>query len=1237
LQRDANLLFGVLAVQLRLITPPQLAAAGALWAVAQERALSDILVEQQALDGDKRRLIEALIQSQVESLGGDVSRVYEIFGGDEAALASFGGSLAFDQPAAAQFASLGPQLVAQPPTDSSPGTRSLTPEHAGRYELRGEQGRGGVGRVLLAYDHHIQREIALKELLAGSTASGSGHSDTPRRASAGQVARFLREARVTGQLQHPGIVPVHELGERPDGTVYYTMKLVRGATLASKLRACRNLAERLALLPHFLDLCQAIAYAHSRQVIHRDIKPANVMIGEFGETVLLDWGLAKVQGQADEGAEKLADEVRLLKELGEGESVVGKPIGTPSYMPPEQADGRIEDVDERSDVWSLGAVLYEILTGQPPYTSGNAFEVIGMVLTDEVMPVLSREPEAPPELAAVAMRCLQRDPAQRYQHVSELAADVAAFQTGGLVGAYTYSPLAVLRRWARQHWPVLATAGVALVVLCGVAVFSYFKVLEQRNVAVAVNRRLDVKNSALMGLRLAGVSHEQLGLGNSERASLLALQAVQYYRKSSSWMPEINQVLRQCAGMLPYSRVLREDAVAQDEVAFMPDGQHLVSLTGKGYLLAWDLTRPGSAPQRIPGGAERLAVSPDGKWIAAGKTVAEGSPPQPPLERNQVQLWDATNLAAPPRQLPGLTGFLHCVAFSPDSHYLAAGGEDQTAQLWDLTRPDAPPRVFKGHTAKLMGLAFSHDGKQLVTTSADHMVASWDLTAAAPAPRYFTGHEDQVYSAAFTPDDKQLITCSQDNTVRFWDPAAPGSATFVIHVNDVGAEILTSVAVSPDGQTLAVGGYDEKLIWLWQLAAIEQARQRQLSTGMPQPKPVPQVLHGHGNAVMSLTFSPDGSQLASSSLDATVRLWDLRRLQPEPQRFAENGAVMAVAVAADGKRLVAGGAELLQGGKDEVGLVHVWEPGAQQQSRAKLAGPPGMVRAVAISPDGQLVAAASFDNNAYLWDMAQPGQPGRKVARFERMARGIAISPDRHWLAAACEHGPLALVDLTAPPDRAPQLAECYDLNPRCVAFSPDSKLVAVSGSALVGVYRVGDVTAAPLIFSGHTQLIPAVAFSADSRRIAAASWDETVLLWPADDPTQAPTVFAGAEGALYALALSPDGRFLAAGGKDNTIRIWSMADPAARPEVLLGHTGTVTGLAFTADSTRLVSGGLDGSTRLWHIGSEQLTQLVEQQPWRNLSLEEWQTFVGRDEPYQRTLPGLPAGFGAAEVPAVRR
>ncbi|TNF31323.1 MAG: serine/threonine protein kinase, partial [Deltaproteobacteria bacterium] len=339
----------------------------------------------------------------------------------------------------------------------------LTEEHAGRYRTRGEEdlvAAGGIGRVMRAIDTHLGREVAVKELRAERLGAGLDAAEQ----------RFVEEARVTGGLEHPSIVPVHELGRRPDGSLYYTMKLVRGRTLEQALAEADGLEGRLALLGHFVDLCQAVAYAHDKQVIHRDLKPANVMVGAFGETIVIDWGLARV------GSHRRATEM-------------GKALGTPAYMSPEQARGQQDLVGKPADVWGLGAVLYDLLTGRPPFSGRSVSEVLDHVLHQPVRPVRELEPNAPGELVAICERALQRDIAARYPDAKALADEVEAYLVGGKVSAYSYSSMELLRRFVARNKALSAAVLTALVaaVVGGVLLLDAWQTADTRRVEAEHN------------------------------------------------------------------------------------------------------------------------------------------------------------------------------------------------------------------------------------------------------------------------------------------------------------------------------------------------------------------------------------------------------------------------------------------------------------------------------------------------------------------------------------------------------------------------------------------------------------------------------------------------------------------------------------------------------------------------------------------------------------------------------
>ncbi len=331
-----------------------------------------------------------------------------------------------------------------------------------RFELLDELARGGLGRVFRARDPRTGRIVAIKEVL---------------RPRADIILRFAREALVTANLQHPSIVPVYEVGRWPGGEPFIAMKLVDGRTLDALIQEASTAEQRVALLAHVIDVADALAYAHAEHVIHRDLTPANVLVGGYGETVVIDWGLAKNVATGEE-LEALPTAGTLPPE--QDETLAGAIIGTPAYMAPEQALG--EKLDERADVYAIGAILYNALGGVRPYVEAETVgELIAAVASRPPRALAELAPDLPAELLAIVDKAMARDPAARYPSAGELAQDLRRFQAGQIVGAHRYTSWQLVRRWVARHRAFVVTAAVALVAVAVIGAVAVRGIAQERD------------------------------------------------------------------------------------------------------------------------------------------------------------------------------------------------------------------------------------------------------------------------------------------------------------------------------------------------------------------------------------------------------------------------------------------------------------------------------------------------------------------------------------------------------------------------------------------------------------------------------------------------------------------------------------------------------------------------------------------------------------------------------------
>jgi len=993
----------------------------------------------------------------------------------------------------------------------------VTPETPHRYTIKGEKARGGMGRLLVAFDGHIGREIAIKELLCDATEE-KGTEKTPSGPSKAVKARFLREARVTGQLEHPSIVPVYEIGQHPDGTCYYAMRMVKGRNLSQAIKASRDLNERLKLLPHLHDLCNAIAYAHSKGVIHRDIKPENVMIGEFGETVVLDWGLAKVKGQSDIGAEKLGKGLELLRDAEAGKTVAGHAFGTPAYMPPEQAMGEIEEIDEKSDIYSLGAVLYEILTGQPPHTGLTAFDVIAKVLNDPIVPTVQRDRRIPKELGAVAEKALNKRKEDRYPSALAIASDIESYMAGGRVGAYEYSSWELAKKFVARNKMVSALI-VALVASLALGMI------------VSMNARAKEKE-ARVSAELAQAKaednekqvHYQLSLSFTEKAQrsydekdflssrIFAAAALVHSpynpygpyrfenieqrsdRNTKLNLVEAHSALFQASkgGHIDNPVSFQRHDKFVWAVAFSHDGKMLASGGADKTIKLWNI-KEGKMLATFSGhesGVLSVAFSPDNKMLVS----SSGD--------KSIRLWDVKEQ----KMVGSLIGHdrnAHSVSFFSDGKMLASGSSDNTIKLWNVNKKELVS-TFYGHNDGVASVAVSPDNKTIASASWDKTIKIWSVEKHSILAT-LNGHNDRVNSVVFSPDGKMLASGSRDNTIKIWDMQNKGLvATLEGHKDRV-----TSLMFSPNGKTLVSGSWD-KTVKLWDIAT----------------KKIMETFAGNKSAVWSVAFSPDGDSVVSGNEEGIVIKWDIVLRKNIKSLTGHSAEVFIAAFSPDGR--------LLASGSDDK-TVKIWDiEGGKIIST--LTGHSNAIIALAFSSNGKLLASSGLDHHIKIWDLEKKESISDFVGHGN-WVRSLAFSPKGDLLASASDDRTIKIWDMSS--RNLLDTIIAHDAFVYFVAFSPKGEMIASAGDNAV---KIWDVKTKKMIreLLGHQDRVSSVTFSSDGKLLASSSKDRTIKLWEVISGRLLRTMEGHREWANY-VKFSPAGDSLLSSSMDDTVGIWNV------------------------------------------------------------------------------------------------
>ncbi len=1041
--------------------------------------------------------------------------------------------------------------VDEQPTAEHPGTT------IGSYKLLQHIGEGGMGVVFMAEQQQpVRRKVALKIVKPGMD-------------SKQVIARFEAERQALALMDHQHIAKVFDAGTTDSGRPYFVMELVHGVPI-TKYCDDHHLTPN-ARLELFLPVCHAVQHAHQKGIIHRDLKPSNVLVCLYdGAAVpkVIDFGVAKATGQ------QLTERTMFTQ--------FGTLVGTLEYMSPEQAEMSQLGIDTRSDVYSLGVLLYELLTGTTPLERHRlreaGFDEFRRLIREEEPPkpstrlstsgvalaAISAQRQTEPaqltrlvrgELDWIVMKALEKDRNGRYETANELARDVEHYLHDEPVEACPPTAGYRLGKFARKHQKLLATAAAFVALLL-----------------------LGIAGSGWQAVRASQA--EQQANANAARAQEKEQEANQQRDEAQQQRDEARALAEKLQVALEQLR--RTTYAAHMNLAHNAWEANAGNAERVRKLLEQHRPKPGETDLRgfewyylyrlchsdlltLKGVGSSVAYSPDGRRLAG------------PSDDNTVKVWDAQT-GQELLTFKGHTDEAFSVAFSPDGKRLASTAYDKTVKVWD-GQTGQELLTFKGHTAVAFSVAFSPDGQRLASTAGDQTVKVWDGQTGQellslkghPGPRH-------DYRVAFSPDGKRLASQSVDNTMKVWDA-------------QTGQELLTLkdgstwVVFSPDGKRLASG----KKVWDAQTGQELLALDRGAITAFsPDGKRLAGLgkmrgdvtvwdaqtgqeiltFKGHTGSVGSVAFSPDGKRLASACWDGTVKIWDVTTSPKARTLMGHTNSVISVAYSPDGQRLASAGG----------GEVKVWDA----QTGQVLHTFPGRASGVAFSPDGKRLAGSHWDSTVKVWD----AQTGQELLTFKGHTGGssVAFSPDGKRLASAS-----GAHDEQAKP--LPGEVKVWDAQTgqelltlkgtgtvgrgtfSSVVFSPDGKRLASGGIPV----KVWDAQTGQVLhtFPGRGS---GVAFSPDGQRLASGARDGTMMVWDAQSGRELLTL-TGHTADVWSVAFSPAGKRLATLSRDQTVKVWD-AQTGQETLTLEGRSPS-RGLAFSPDGHRLASA--DGSmVKIW-------------------------------------------------------